>query len=541
MLLQIAAHTLALQKKLSADDTARRLAAIKLTCPTCSKVCVNTQGLASHLKAKRHFPAEAPDLDEPIRRIRQGYTIDEKCCALERYYNLVRTQGVDAHTQTCKELWPGIWMKRKGYLTRWIAEGDTIRLMVALGRKEGRRCRVGAGSHVGGRFAAEEDELYMRFYTRRVEDGYPVNHYWLQSCFKTILAESKPPGHEKFKFSVGWAVRFCVRYGLTTQSANNVKAHDQVDRQDLIRKFHQYWLMVLQPSPPQTNLKYGRFGPECILHVDQVPLPFASSRKRTIHMKNFGSCRISGPNTGGLEKRQATLQLWICADAIRQYVLPTIIFRGSRGPKSQLPWAAEKELYETLTNIRVAYQPNAWADEVFCEQDIINVAADMQRAGIGDREVCVGMDNHSAQRTPNMLSLYKSLGMVPLFTAPNCTDCISPVDHHIGRQIQNYMAKCYQEEVDANPAIWIATSEEQEIEDANCKSAMNRRMLMAKWLSRAWTDLVENHSNMIDSAFVHTGFLIAKGGSEDHLIELQGWTSSEAYRFRTQDGVAITL
>ena len=140
-----------------------------------------------------------------------------------------------------------------------------------------------------------------------------------------------------------------------------------------------------------------------------------------------------------------------------------------------------------------------------------------------------------------MLSLYKSLGMVPLFTAPNCTDCISPVDHHIGRQIQNYMAKCYQEEVDANPAIWIATSDEQEIEDANCRSAMHRRMLMAEWLSRAWTDLVENHSNMIDSAFVHTGLLIAKGGSEDHLIELQGWTSSEAYRFRTQDGVAITL
>ena len=114
-----------------------RLAAIKLTCPTCSKVCVNPQGLASHMKAKGHFPAEAPDLDEPVRRNRQDYTFDEKCCALNRYYELVRTQGVNAHTQTCKELWPGIWRDRKSVLSKWIKEGDTIRLGVGAGRKAG--------------------------------------------------------------------------------------------------------------------------------------------------------------------------------------------------------------------------------------------------------------------------------------------------------------------------------------------------------------------------------------------------------------------
>ena len=153
--------------------------------------------------------------------------------------------------------------------------------------------------------------------------------------------------------------------------------------------------------------------------MDQVPLPFASDHGRTLNPKGAKSCRIAGPNTSGLEKRQATLQLWICAEPSTQPVKPTIIFRGSRGPKSKLPWVVEKALYVNLNTIRVAFQPNAWADELFCADEILKVAADLESAGI-DGEVLVGMDNHSAQRTPGMLELYTSLGMVPVFTAANC-------------------------------------------------------------------------------------------------------------------------
>ena len=79
--------------------------------------------------------------------------------------------------------------------------------------------------------------------------------------------------------------------------------------------------------------------------------------------------------------------------------------------------------------------------------------------------------------------------MIPLFPTANCTGCISPVDHHIGRHIQIYMSRCYDAEVAANPGIWIASNEDQEIEDANSSSAMERRILMAQWLSKAWEDL----------------------------------------------------
>ena len=151
------------------------------------------------------------------------------------------------------------------------------------------------------------------------------------------------------------------------------------------------------------------------------------------------------------------------------------------------------------------------------------------------------MDNHSAQRTPRIMELHGELGLIPLFTAPNCTDCVSPVDHHVGHHIQQHMARKYGAEVQNNPEIWIASSHDQEIEDAECKSAKSRRILMARWLSevRAWTDLTENNSTLIENAFVHTGFKIAKDGSEDDLIKLQGWSGKDKYRFRTTEGVRL--
>ena len=115
------------------------------------------------------------------------------------------------------------------------------------------------------------------------------------------------------------------------------------------------------------------------------------------------------------------------------------------------------------------------------------------------------MDNHSAQRTPEMLDLYKQLGLYPLFTPANCTDCTSPVDHHVGVWIQNHMKASYLREVENNPGVWMAGGGDVEIEDERTAGAMQRRMLMAKWLQDAWLDLINNNHNIIRNAFVETG------------------------------------
>ena len=94
------------------------------------------------------------------------------------------------------------------------------------------------------------------------------------------------------------------------------------------------------------------------------------------------------------------------------------------------------------------------------------------------------------------------------------------------------MGRSYRAAVESNPDIWIAASADQELDDAQSTSAMARRMLMAQWLSEAWTDLTTNHAHLIDSAFIKTGFKVAKDGSEDHPIDIQGWSAPTRYTYR---------
>jgi len=63
-----------------------------------------------------------------------------------------------------------------------------------------------------------------------------------------------------------------------------------------------------QSSSPSRNKKYGRFPPQYMLHVDQVPIPFAHNMKRTLNPIGVASCRIVAPSTSGLDKfkRQGT-------------------------------------------------------------------------------------------------------------------------------------------------------------------------------------------------------------------------------------------
>jgi hypothetical protein len=95
------------------------------------------------------------------------------------------------------------------------------------------------------------------------------------------------------------------------------------------------------------------------------------------------------------------------------------------------------------------------------------------------------------------------------------------------------MGRSYRRAVENDPDIWIAASGDVDLEDPACRSAMARRMLMAQWLSDAWTDLITNHAHMINAAFVKTGFKLAKDGSEDGLINIQGWSALEPYSYRS--------
>ena len=108
----------------------------------------------------------------------------------------------------------------------------------------------------------------------------------------------------------------------------------------------------------------------------------------------------------------------------------------------------------------------------------------------------------------------KTMSIVPAITPPNCTDCVSPVDSHVGQTLKRKIAKRYDAAYSENTAEWERPAKQGGLTD------MKRRMMVAQWAAEAWQEMCESHHKLIQSAFVRTGFLIAKDGSENGLIEL---------------------
>ena len=102
-----------------------------------------------------------------------------------------------------------------------------------------------------------------------------------------------------------------------------------------------------------------------------------------------------------------------------------------------------------------------------------------------------------------------------VYTPPECTDCVSPCDHHVGALFKHYISEYYTLDFEENHRAWCNTAIATGLE------ACERRIRIAIWTAAAWARLSVN-SEFLRKAFVSTGFLIAKDGSEDTLIKIKG-------------------
>lgn len=238
--------------------------------------------------------------------------------------------------------------------------------------------------------------------------------------------------------------------------------------------------------------------------MDQVPLAFASSHDRTL-TSIAEECAIAEPESGDT-KRMGTLQVTICAEPSQQLVKLELIFRGMGIQLTD----EEMAHYDSLTNIRIRWQTNAWADEGIC----IQYLTDFRRDTIELGEVLLGMDRHTAQSTMLCQCFMEKFGIVQAYTPPNCTDVVSPVDHHVGAALKGKIYDMYEEQYEKEWVRFNAKPGDGGLE------ARHKRMMVATWSSKAWDDLCKNHHHLIRKAFVSTGFLLAKDGSENHLVSL---------------------
>ena len=381
-----------------------------------------------------------------------------------------------------------------------------------MGQKEyifemAKRCKVGKKKRYRpkvGKHHAAESILYLEFLYHRKVLLLRCGASWLRRHMTIIMRNTL--GITDFETpSYGWAVRFRARWDITDQAVTNSSKQSIEERIPSIQKFHRF-LHELRNSGPQRCPKYGRLTMEAYFHQDQVPLPLASSKNRRSLNPKGTRCQASVTRKSDL-KRFCTLQVTICARADRQIVPLEIIF------KKKTPFkGAEAKLYATLTNLVVRFQHSAWADERIMVDYIQDFRRHTVEAGL--TEVLLGMDNHGSQQTDTCRAMMEYLDIIPAYTTANNTDCISPVDRNIGALIKNKIHDKYEAAYQENAGRWNLPSSFGGMSDPD------RRMMLAQWASEAWADVCANHQHAITHAFVSTGFLLAKDGSEDHLIRL---------------------
>ena len=386
----------------------------------------------------------------------------------------------------------------KSLLSKWQKSREHIFRMCV--RRGGGRLRKARQD--GGQYPLAEAELYGHFLWRRRYLRLKTSRRWLRDTMLDVL---ETHGVTTFKGSQGWCTRFCRRWDISSQCRTNKHKRSVKERLPAITKFHVWLIYGLQRSDPQRCPKYGRFPPRRMYHMDQVPLPFSPGSKKTLNMVGE-ACEMMQPGGSGATKRFCTLQVTICAEPENQKVSIEIYFRGKGKRLSE----EETALYAALPNVKVRWQDKAWCDE----QIAMEYLESFREQTLDDGEVLLGMDNHSSQSTPQCRAFMDLMGIVPVFTPSNCTDCVSPVDRNVGQAIKLKIAALYEEEYARNRVRWELPKKEGGLGDSV------KRMLVAKWTSQAWTEICATHYQLIRSAFVKTGFLLAKDGSENHLIEL---------------------
>ena len=457
------------------------------TCQHCGVVFGRSVALRNHMRAC--YPSVAPP--PVVRHTRRRYTFRQKRKLLLQLDQLRNTVPfaltVMSNTNNIAVTSLQEWDKHRELIFRMAAApvmGGKLALCVQ-----------------GPDYPEQEYALYLRFVWRRQYQQLRVTSKWLRLTMASLLIGVAPPGTG---YSKGWASRFCQRWSITSQCRTNNHRQSVSERLPAIREFHQWLIHGLQRSEPQRCMKFGRFPPHRMFHMDQVPLSFVPTTHKTLNAKG-SRCVVADPCNSD-NKRFCTLQVTICADPGANPVKLELIFRGTGKRLSDREQAA----IDALTNIIVRWQKKAWADEGI----MIDYLVTFREATMSRGEVLLGMDNHGAQRTVACELFMEYFQIVCAFTPANCTDCCSPVDHHVGKLLKEIINGMYEADYAKNRLRWNTPSKHGGL------SISDKRILMMQWASAAWTKMHTDHQECLRMAFVRTGFLVAMDGSEDHEIEL---------------------
>lgn len=393
-----------------------------------------------------------------------------------------------------------------GVLRKWVQERKRI---FRNANKRGNTVKT-RRRNVPPKFPKGEMMLYGRFMYMRVFERVKVHRKYLREAMVDIVKRKDPDGLRGtlplgWRPSEGWASNFCRRWEISSQCITNNHTQSITERMPQMQAFHRFLIYDMQHRLPRRCPKYGRFPQDRIYHMDQSPLPFASTGRKTLSAKRE-QVHVKTHGGSGDLKRFCTLQICICAQGNNQIVKIEIYFRGQGLRVTRL----EREHFEKLKEwVTVRFQSKAWSDG----QIALDWLVDFRAATLHQGEVLLGMDGHKAQISPLCRAFMDLMGIRYAITAANCTDTLSPVDRHVGVWLKDRIHEKYDAQFSgAKMSAW------QKNYGAGGLSVSSKRMWVATWTAEAWQEMKRDQQYVIEQSFVQTGFVQAMDGSEQHLI-----------------------
>ncbi|CEP03882.1 hypothetical protein PBRA_003489 [Plasmodiophora brassicae] len=394
-----------------------------LTCTTCKKRCKTGQAYIQHVRLHRPKKDKDAEMDDngqkPPRRgsdKRRRFDFAFKASILDELAEVeqqTKRSGKKFRVSVAVDDIATSSGLSASTVMRWVKSEKHIRSKAA--DTEG-ATRKTAFSRFWLPSLRQLEERVAREVRQRRRKGYKVNKCWVIRQARMIrnMPGVVDPSHaSSINLSKSWYYSgFIERHGFSIKRSNNRKKCDASAHKPVIFQFHQQLWEQHETKP---------IPPSSLFNFDQVPLPFVCERdKRTLDDKGSERVWVRQPGPG-LEKRQATLHLTMCADSNAMQPKPVVIFRGlgNRIMNSD-------EVSRWDPRVTVLFQKHAWVDADTAIKIVRGYGEDPAFAA-EDSDRTFLCDNLDAHKDPRFQSAISPLGRLMYFP-PNVTDLLQPVD-----------------------------------------------------------------------------------------------------------------
>ncbi|KAJ0129359.1 ER degradation-enhancing alpha-mannosidase-like protein 1 [Fusarium oxysporum f. sp. albedinis] len=253
-----------------------------------------------------------------------------------------------------------------------------------------------------------------------------------------------------------------------------------------------------------------RFHNNCILNVDETPIPFEYTGGSTNDFE--GEKTVSGKtDRSGWNNRKATLLLPIFADGLGR-LKPKLIFEGAEPPKGKI-LKREGHLYHP--GVTVEFNPTAYNNEKLVLKWLNEEVIPCKKPY---REFMLIMDVASFHKTDAVTMLLGEKKILPAMIPPGCTILLQPLDVSINKPFKQWL----QQFSDG----WIAERELDPARNPKPWTSTEKRVMTTHIVAKSWERLQER-SDMVEKSFYTCGIGLRPDGSEEHKISIKNIKKEE--------------